>query len=60
MDYRPLLGALKERLDTLRNTEAGEQEQKHVSGEMRVLQDMILKYQKTEPHTFTDVRRSRI
>ncbi|HIR76788.1 MAG TPA: HEAT repeat domain-containing protein [Candidatus Choladousia intestinipullorum] len=53
MDYRPLLGALKERLDTLRNTEAGEQEQKHVSGEMRVLQDMILKYQKTEPHTFT-------
>lgn len=53
MDYRPLLGRLRERLDVLRNTEAGEQEQKHVSEEMRVLQDMVMKYQKKEPHRFT-------
>ena len=53
MDYTPYLGILQERLQELRNVQAAPGEQKHVSEEIRMLQAMVLKYQKPEPHHFT-------
>ena len=53
MDYMPYLGELQERLQELRSVQAAPEEQKHVSEEIRMLQTMVLKYQKPEAHRFT-------
>ena len=53
MDYTPYLGELQERLQELRSVQAAPEEQKHVSEEIRMLQTMVLKYQKPEAHRFT-------
>ena len=53
MDYAPYLGELQERLQELRSVQAAPEEQKHVSEEIRMLQTMVLKYQKPEAHRFT-------
>ncbi len=48
MDYRPVLGALRERLAQLRGREIRPEEQKHMLEEMRVLQEMVLRCEKKE------------
>ena len=53
MDYAPYLGKLQERLQELRSVQAAPEEQKHMSEEIRMLQTMVLKYQKPEVHRFT-------
>ena len=53
MDYTPYLDELQERLQELRSVQAAPEEQKHVSEEIRMLQTMMLKYQKPEAHRFT-------
>ncbi|MDO4321542.1 MAG: HEAT repeat domain-containing protein [Lachnospiraceae bacterium] len=53
LEYRPVVDALKKRLDQLRKMEVSVEEQKHVSEEMRVLQAMVMKYEKRQPHRFT-------
>lgn len=53
MDYRPVLPGLEERLAWLRSARMKPEEQKHLLEEQRVLQTMVLHFQKREPHTFT-------
>lgn len=50
MDYSSVLKKLEQRLETLRNTPVSEEERKHVSEEMRMLQNMLLKYRKVRYH----------
>ena len=52
LDYRPVLNQLQARLGQLRDMEASQEEQKHISEELRMLQNMILKYEKPEKHRF--------
>ncbi len=53
MDYRPVLGALRERLSQLRQMESLPEERKHIQEEARILQEMVTRYEKKEPHRFT-------
>lgn len=52
-DCRPLLGALKERLAQLRESEMLPEERKHLQEEIRALQEIVLRYEKRESHRFT-------
>lgn len=56
MDYTQELPRLKERLAWLRTAEMKPEEQKHLQEEQRVLQAMVLRCQKKEPHKFTGWR----
>ncbi len=52
MDYRPVLGALRERLAWLRQAEPAPEERKHIQAEIRALQEMVSRFEKKEPHRF--------
>lgn len=56
MDYRPLLGALKERLAQLRGMQPALEERKHIQNEIRMLQEMVLRFEKRESHRFVGWR----
>ncbi len=53
MDYRPVLGALRERLSQLRQMETLPEERKHTQEETRILQELVMRYEKKEAHRFT-------
>ncbi len=53
MDYRSVLGSLKERLAQLREAEILPEESKHVREEIHALQEMVSRYEKRESHRFT-------
>lgn len=52
MDYEPILGELQSILDELRRMDIRPEEQKHCFAQIRELQLMVLRCQKTEPHRF--------
>ena len=52
LEYRPLLRGLKGRLEELRKSDFGKEEQKHISDEIRMLQAMVMKYEKKQAHKF--------
>ena len=53
MDYRPLLGKLKERLEEMKDQEVPQEELKHYREEMTQLQKLLLKMQPGKKHVFT-------
>lgn len=53
MDYRSLLGKLKERLEEMKEQEVPENELKHYREEMTQLQKLLLKLQPGKQHVFT-------
>lgn len=53
LEYRPIAGMLKKRLEQLRAADIPAEESKHISEELRILQSMVLKYEKRQPHRFT-------
>lgn len=53
MDYRSLLGKLKERLEEMKDQEVPENELKHYREEMTQLQRLLLKLQPGKQHAFT-------
>lgn len=53
MDYRPYLDELELRLEELRAAETTDEDAKHVAGERRMLQEMVLRYKKSRRHRFT-------
>lgn len=56
LDYSAYRKELEERLDLLRTMKPKPEEQKHRAEEMRILQSMILKYQKRPQHRFVGQR----
>lgn len=57
LDYSSVLNKLEMRMETLRSMEISEDERKHVTEELRMLQIMILKYRKVRSHKFSRRRR---
>ncbi len=53
LDYRPVQKELEARLEYLREIEPGPEEAKHISAEIRQLQNMVMKYRKMRRHRFT-------
>ena len=53
MDYRSLLGKLKERLEEMKDQEVPQEELKHYREEMTQLQKLLLKMQPGKKHVFT-------
>ncbi|MDY3250180.1 MAG: HEAT repeat domain-containing protein [Candidatus Choladocola sp.] len=53
MDYERLVPRLEKELEVLRGTEFSQEEWKHVSEEIRMLQNMIMKYRSKGHHRFT-------
>ena len=53
LDYRPLLGKLKERLEELKDREVPEEELKHYREELTQLQKLLLQLQPGKRHEFT-------
>lgn len=59
LEYRPIVGELKKRLEQLRQESVSAEEEKHVSEELRTLQDMVLRYESHKPHTFCGYKEKR-
>lgn len=57
MDCGAYLDEMEAQLEKLRRKELLPEEKKHVSAEMRMLQRILLKYRKPQPHTFTGYER---
>lgn len=55
MDYQKYVDRLEQHLEELRMLEPGKESQKHISEEMRALQNMIMKYRKVQ-HKFIGER----
>ena len=53
MDCEPYLDEMEEQLERLRTKELLPEEKKHISAEMRMLQGILLKHRKPQPHPFT-------
>lgn len=52
MDCEAFLDEMEEQLEMLRAKEPLAEEKKHVSAEMRMLQNILLKYRSPRPHVF--------
>lgn len=59
LEYRPFLDGLRKRLEELRNMETSEDTQKHISEEFRLLQSMILRYEKNKKHRFSGYKQKK-
>jgi tRNA G10 N-methylase Trm11 len=53
LDCKKYLGDLKERINALSKTEITVENKKHISEEMKVLTDIVVKYEGIEGHEFT-------
>lgn len=52
LDYRSIADQLNKRLEQLRAEEPAKEAEKHVAEELRILQAMVMKYEKKQPHRF--------
>lgn len=59
LEYRPFLEELRKRLGELRDMEISEESQKHISEEFRVLQSMMLRYEKPKKHQFCGYKKKK-